>query len=161
MINRNLITNSRTHIKSFSGATSTALQSYVDPTLNELSHDIAVVHCGTNDISPPRQDSSRPAPSDTEIANNIITVGTKCKNNGIPKVIISSIIPRISPEIDKRRVNINKILVKLCTDHDFQFLDNSTIQKSLLWSDGLHLSDEGTRAFTNNLIYILNGTLSI
>ena len=71
-------------LKTFRGATSEDMLSYVQPTLDQENLDAILIHIGTSDVTLKRK-------TPTEIARTIISVGRKCKDAGINGVIISSI----------------------------------------------------------------------
>ena len=142
----------QTYFHSFRGATSKSLQHYVEPTISEEHHDTILIHCGTNDIAPQPGISKL---ADKEIVEEICKVGMKCLKSKA-KVVISGIIPRRNNEIDQRRMTVNNLLKKMCTEKGFAYLDNSNIQHHLLWKDGLHLTDPGISLFADNIINLLN-----
>ena len=76
--------NRKAFFRSFSGANSNQLDHYIIPTLVEGKPDVILLRVGTNDILSNA--------NDTELTNNIITIGLNCKNHGDSKVFISFIL---------------------------------------------------------------------
>ena len=145
----------QTYFQAFSGATSEKLKYRIEPTLLENEFDTAIIHCGTNDISP--RSINEPV-SKEEISSNILEIGKKCRALGVKKIFISGIIRRREDLIDQRRMVTNVAIKEMCIANEFNYIDNSNIPKSLLWKDGIHLSYNGIREFANNLIRALNST---
>ena len=148
--------NQQTLFRSFPGANCKSLQSYVEPTLNEESVDTVAIHIGTNDLSP-RPNTQAPL-TDAQIAHEIQMIAAKCKSLGTRNVIISSIIPRQDPNIDQRRINVNLMLREMCGKNNLIYLNNDNIDKSRLWKDGLHLTNEGIAEFAANLSAVISQT---
>ena len=81
------ITNATARLKSFPGAASKELAHYVVPTLQEESFNLALIHIGINDILKDQSDSQCES-----LTRNILEISQKCKEHGIEKIIISSLI---------------------------------------------------------------------
>ena len=143
----------KTFFKSFSGVNTKALHSYTDYTLSSYNHDIAVIHVGTNDLSPRRGNEYL---NENQIAQQIINIAKNCQSKGVKKVVISSIIKRSDKNMEHRRVLTNKEVERMCKDSGFIFLNNDNIGTDKLYQDGIHLSDEGLKLFADNLIGILH-----
>ena len=84
------VKNGTVFVKSFTGATSNDLNTYVGPTLNKDKPDAVVIHIGTNDVSNLRFHDRKPK----EVTDEIIQIGSKCRENGVNEVFISSIVCR-------------------------------------------------------------------
>ena len=145
--------NHHTVFRTFPGANTKSLKCYIEPTLTSDKFETAVIHCGTNDIAPRPNIHQQ---TDEEIAEATIEIAKKCKEHGVDNVLISGIIPRRGIVVDKRRINTNTILQKMCTENGLLFIDNSNIRRHDLRYDGLHLTDTGVIDFAVNLIDAIN-----
>ena len=79
------LTNGRARFKYFPGATSKELLHYIDATLEESNFEVAVIHVGVNDL----MNSNN---SVDKLLKNIYSMAEKCKNNGVKKIFILSIV---------------------------------------------------------------------
>ena len=79
------LTNGRVRFKYFPGATSKELLHFIDATLEESNFEVAVIHMGVNDL----MNSNN---SVDKLLKNIYSMAEKCKNNGVKKVFILSIV---------------------------------------------------------------------
>ena len=150
----NCVHNGFVKFKCFPGATINNLDYYAKPTLEEDRPDIVVIHVGINNLLHPLLSNS----SDEDIAVEIINLGKMCKNHSVENVMISSLLPcsRINPN---RIRNVNKLLSEKCQIHNFTFINNSRIQHTHLWKDGLHLEESGKVLLAQNFIDNLNNFL--
>ena len=137
--------------KCFPGASVSHLNYYSNPTLEDDSPDLVVIHAGINNLLSADLDNA----SDVEIAEELIKVGQKCVDHGVQKVFISSIIK--SRKVDFNRINnINNILEEQCHKCDFIFINNNEINDEHLWKDGIHLKENGKVLLARNFISNIN-----
>ena len=73
------------HLKTFRGATSKDMLSYMQPALDRAKSNGIIIHLGTNGVS-----AKSKRPSDT--ADLIISVGKVCRETGVKNVMISSLV---------------------------------------------------------------------
>ena len=145
--------NHHSFFQSFTGANSKLLNHHIEPKLESDKHDLAIIHCGTNDLSPRPE---KPVLTPAEIVNEIEKIGIKCKSAGINDIIISSIITRKDVDVEVKRISVNTLTKSMCQRNGFKFLSNDNISKSQLWKDGLHLSQRGLNSLANNFIGVIN-----
>ena len=127
------------------------LNYYSNPTLEDDSPDLVVIHAGINNLLSADLNNA----SDVEIAEELIKVGQKCVDHGVQKVFISSIIK--SRKVDFNRINnINNILEEQCHKCDFIFINNNEINDEHLWKDGIHLKENGKVLLARNFISNIN-----
>ena len=110
--------NERVYVKSFSGADVESMRSHVIPS-KKFENDVVILHCGTNDL--------RGIKSAEEIATNIINLAKEMKSEK-NEVMVSGIIPR-NDNLNEKGIDVNNILITFCTDFNFNFIDNSNINK--------------------------------
>ena len=77
------------------------------------------MHVGTNDILSNT--------NDTELANNIINIGSNFKNHAVSKVFISSILVKKNPKLNPVIQRVNDQLRELCEINGFLFINNDMI----------------------------------
>ena len=77
-------------------------------------HDAIVIHIGTNGILNHA--------SHEDIAHSIINIGLDCKNNGVNKVFISSILVKKNPNLTAIVCQVNDMLRDLCEKNGFSFI---------------------------------------
>ena len=137
----------------YSGATSLHLHHYSDIML-ESKPDSVLIHGGTNDIWGKNQ---RKTASSQRIAEDIVSIGIKCRQRGVKTIFISSILTTRLPSSNRTAGEINILLKLLCIQHNFVFIDNSFItENDLHQGDEVHLSWEGRKKLVNNYLRILN-----
>ena len=63
----------------------------------------------------------------------------------------------------RKNVSINKIIKKvdeeissMCTANGFHFICNDMIDVSMIWKDGLHLTNNGTKVLANKFLKYLS-----
>ena len=110
--------------------------------------DSIIIHCGANDISHKKRNTTRPH----DLAKKIIDISNFCKSFRIAKIAISSILPRKSLELQKRVVKANNYLKDLCGFYGFSFIDNSNITENYLHHDEIHLNKVGTFLLGQNFV---------
>jgi len=89
--------NVKTYSKSYDGAKSMELNHHILTTLYQDEPDMTIIHVGTNDINTRTINSVPPI----DVANNIITIGKRCKSFGIKCIVFSSILPRKDKKFQK------------------------------------------------------------
>jgi len=159
-------TNSHIKKKAFPGATAEDLaEHHMHPYLRNNLPDTAIIHAGANDIF--KLGGKEGGLSEDQInivCSNILTCGTVCKEYGISKVIISSVLPGRSKTFNLSAIYINNKLETFCEELGFDFIRNTNIiyekptkeNEGLYYSDGLHLNDEGRQILMDNFIDYLN-----
>ena len=159
-VNRKLFSNSlrncTSRLKFFSGAKSKDLDHYVTPTLNEEKPDIVVIHVGSNDID------FRHLRNNTveDIGRTIINIGKKCRESGVSKVIISSVLIKNNIKLSKFIRQLNDILKSLCLVNNFYFISNDNVTREHICGDGVHLTGDGTYILAGNFVDFINNITS-
>ena len=93
--------------------------------------DTIIIHLGTNDILNHANHE--------DIAHSIISIGLDCKNNGFNEVLISSILVKKNPNLNKILHCVNDMLRDLCEKNGFSYICNDVNTTNYLWKDGVHL----------------------
>ena len=137
--------------RSFSGANSKQLDHYIIPNLVDNKPDVVLLHVSTNDILSNA--------NNIELANNIINMALNCKNHGVSKVFISSMLVKKNPKLHPVIRSVNNQLHELCEINGFLFLNNGMITTDHLWRDGIHLQDIGTNILSRNFYQVLRNFL--
>lgn len=143
---RDLSSNDKLYIKTFPGATTDCMKSYVIPTL-KYEPDLVLLHCGSNDL--------RSQKSPEEIAESIVDLAKSMKKDS-NDIIISGIVTR-NDEWNEKGIEVNDYLYTKCNEQDIFFSDNSNISgKKHLNLSGLHLNHKGTFVLANNILDSIN-----
>jgi lysophospholipase L1-like esterase len=137
----------------FPGTTARQLAYHMIPYISEEAPDVAILHVGTNNLSP---GLNKPQQTATEIANEIIRIGDTCKKYGVNDILISSLTIRKNFSLRKRVAEINNILQEKCTERGYVYIDNSNVIYDHLWDDGIHLVESGKAVLANNFIFAVN-----
>ena len=125
------------------------MKNYVKGHMKEEQPDTIVFHGGGNDLPTSK---NNPLPVLT-IANDIMEAGLVCRKHGARNIFISGVIERKQQYTKKRCVELNELLVSLCSLHGFTYIENYNILlNEHLDNDGVHLNEEGTIVFANNLL---------
>ncbi len=129
-----------THIKTFPGATSEDMKSYIEPTLNSKPDEV-ILHCGTNDL---RHEEPQ------EIAQRIAEIAQKISARG-QKATVSGLIRRTdSPELESKRREVNVLLLETLRGSQIGFINHDNLNIAHLNKWGLHLNQYGTKVITEN-----------
>ena len=129
-------------VRSFAGANTDAMNSYVCPTIKKAPNRI-ILHCGTNDL--------RSKESPWIIAENIMELAKQMESRET-EVFVSGIVQR-ADELNGKALEVNKALERECDRMKLKYIDNSNIDPKLhLNRSGLHLTYEGTVILANNFI---------
>ena len=108
--------------RSFSGAN--ILSHYIIPTLIDCKSDAVVIHIGTNDVLNHTNHE--------DIASSMINIGLDCKNNGVTKVLILSLLVKKNPNLTAIVRRVNDMLRDLCEKNGFDFICNDVITSDYL-----------------------------
>eukprot|EP00794_Sanderia_malayensis_P006564 gene6564-7305_t len=129
-----------THVKTFPGATSEDMSSYLKPTLKS-SPDEIILHCGTNDL---RYEEPK------EIAERIIGIAKEIESHG-QKATVSGLIRRTdSPEMETKRRAVNVLLGEMLRESRTRFITHENVNPVHLNRWGLHLNQYGSKVITEN-----------
>ena len=109
--------------------------------------DTIVIHVGTNDILNHANYE--------DIVHNILNIRLDCQNNGVNGVLISFILVKKNPNLNR----VNDMLRDLSEKNGFSFICNDVITTNCLWKDGAHLQDMGTPIFSNHFSKFLNNSI--
>ena len=140
------------NLHKFNGKKAKYFKTYVTAHLPEDNPDIVVIQCGGNDLP---TKASVP-----EIANQIIDAGIVCREMGVKRVMISSVLPRADFHLQLKRHELNKLLEAMCEMNNFIFIRNQgmTLSRHIDY-DGVHLNEEGTKVLQRSFINCLNGNV--
>ena len=109
--------NRKVSLKTFSGAKTTCMNSYVKPSVKS-SPDHFILHVGTNGLSFEKLSE--------EIARSIIDLATSFKNETHDVSICNIIMRSNDKKIEERRCEVNSSLGKLCKENNYYLTDHST-----------------------------------
>ena len=133
------------HVKTFPGATSEDMKSYIEPTLKSKPDEV-ILHCGTNDL---RNEEPQ------EIAEKIAEIAQGIQARG-QKATVSGLIRRTdSPELESKRRAVNVFLLEKLRGSQIGFINHDNVNPAHLNKWGLHLNQYGTKAITENVIKYL------
>ena len=143
-----------TNFHKFHGGKAYHIKSYIHTHLKDEHPDSVVIIAGGNDL--PTGDYSLFVL--TDISDDIIDAGLVCKEYGVKKVFISSILPRSSLYFQLHRKRLNDILREQCKINGFVFIEHRNfILRKHIGRDGVHLNALGSTLLCKNLWYYLNG----
>ena len=113
--------------------------------------DTAVIHVRCNDISP-RQNKEKL--TEDEIAKEIISVGSYCRDKDVNETIISGLLLRKGQNRNSRVSKVNYYLQIFGLKIDFISTIITKIKRDNLFSDGLHLLGSDKVILANNFFII-------
>ena len=67
-----------------------------------------------------------------EILFKIVNIGQKCRESGLSKVIISSVLVKSNIKVTKFIRQLNDILKNLCLVNDFYFFSNDNVIRDFI-----------------------------
>ena len=107
----------RIRLKYFSSERKKDLEYYVTLTLDEEKPDIVVIHIDSSntDFRHLRHNTAE------NIGKDVINVGQKCRESGVSKVIISSVLVKNLTDVTKFIRHLNYFFRNLCLMNDFYF----------------------------------------
>ena len=138
------VANTKTYVKSNSGATVEDMKDYVKPSLRH-NPDLFIIHCGTNDLR------SR---SIEEVATDVVGLAVDARNDE-NEVAVSSLTIR-NDKLEEKRIQVNDLLKRMCKDAKIGYVDHSNIKKTHLNNSGLHLNADGEKVLKKNFISFIN-----
>ena len=77
-----------------------------------------------------------------------------CRNGGVEKVFVSSITCR--PPFHEKVKELNELLQYNAGIYNYEFIDNTRIDRNHLKNDRVHLNKEGISILENNFLAYLN-----
>ena len=132
------LSNEKVSVKSFPGATTKQMSTYVKPTLEEKP-DTIILHMGTNDL--------RSEDEPDKIANYIVDVAVACKQTGC-EVIISALLPRGDKFSDKAK-EVNDNLKELCLSKSISLMEHRNFHLNNI---KLHPNRKGSGILASNFL---------
>ena len=90
------------------------------------------------------------------IGNSTINIGQKCRESGLSKVNISSVLVKNNIKVTKFIRQLNDVLRYLCFVNDFYFISNDNITRDFICQDGVHLNKDGTSILAGHFVYFVN-----
>ena len=130
-------TNQRVVVKSFGGATTQDMKSYIQPTIANAPDRICL-HIGTNDLK-----SKTP----NDVANSIVDLAKTIQSTCGAQVVLSELTTRKDAHKESVK-SVNKLLIKYSKQHHWTLVRHSNITEKVLNRGGLHLTKQG-----NELLY--------
>ena len=119
-------------MKSFSGATTQDMKSYIQPTIDNAPDRICL-HIGTNDLK-------SKAPDD--IANAIVDLAKTIQSTCGAEVVLSELTTRKDAHKESVK-SVNKLPIKYSKQHQWSLVRHSNITEKVLNRGGLHLTKQG------------------
>ena len=121
---------------------------YVQPHLEEIPYDAAIIHVGVNDFLKDNKATVE------NLIENIQNTVNQCKRYKVRKILISSIVytPLLTKEIVHKA---NEAIRLMCNNFDYYFISNDNITRKDLY-DNLHLRTDRLEILANNFINSVN-----
>ena len=102
--------------KSYFGATAKELKHSIQFSIQVQTPDIVAIHGVCNNIGP-RQNQEKL--TEEEIAKEIISIGSYCRDKGVNEIIISGLICRKGQYHNSRVIKVNDYFQKFCFENRF------------------------------------------
>ena len=128
------------------------MASYVTPRISDERPNTVIIHGGGNDL--PVYSTEKTVPL-LDIANQIIDAGKVTKKYDAQNILIAGVTTRKGGFLKKRCEALNNMLIDLCKQHRFTYIDNSDIKDEHLFEDGVHLNQRGTTILADNYLNAL------
>ena len=145
-LNKILPSNTKMYVKSFGGATSDDMTSYVKPSL-KFKPDLWILHTGTNDL----RSGAKPC----EIANKIIQLAVSLKTDE-NEVAVSAIVER-GDHFNDKGMEVNGILKLKAIENNVEFIDHDDVKKKThLNGSAIHLNSNGIDVISRNFVNFIN-----
>ena len=135
----------------FHGAKAEYMPTYIVPRMTKEKPSIVLIQAGGNDLPTKQKDRT----SLVTVANSVIEAGLKCRKLGALHVLIGGVTIRRTNFLKKRCDELNNILKSLCLINNFTFINNSDIKDEHLYTDGVHLNDDGYKLLADNYLNAL------
>ena len=113
---------------------------------------IVIIQAGGNDLPDKRGGDTF---SLVNVANSVIETGLTCRKLGAIHILIGGVTIRRTNFLKKRCEELNGILKDLCLLNNFIFINNSGITEKHLYTDGVHLNDDGSKMLADNYLVAL------
>ena len=95
-----------------------------------------------------------------KLADEITDIGKMCRQYVVKDVIFSSIFVKNSIKLGKMISQVHGTVNKKCEENGFHFVSNGYILRKNLCKDGVHLTDEGTNIFAENIVDYISHFIS-
>ena len=86
------------------------------------------------------------------LVNKLLTLQKKCRSFGVNNIAISSILMKKNMSINKIIKKVNEEISSMCAANGFQFICNDMIDVSVIWKDGLHLTNDSAKMLANKFL---------
>ena len=123
------------------------MAAYVTPRISDERPETVIIQGGGNDL----RFINDSVPVET-IADHVIEAGMVAKRYNVSNILIGGVTTRKRREEKDRCEALNEVLLNLCREHGFIFIDNSDIEDEHLYLDGVHLNDRGTKILADNYL---------
>ena len=92
-----------------------------------------------------------------DLAQPIVNVAKKCRWFGVNNIAISSILMRKNMSINKIIKKVNEEISRMSAANGFHFICNGmiVIDVSMIWKDGLNLTNDGNKVLANHFLKYL------
>ena len=124
---------------------------YVVSTLVHEKSESIILHIGSNDIKTNYDNGNT-----EDLGQLIVNIAKKCSSFGVNNIAVSSILMRKNMSINKIIKKVNEEISSMCAANGFHFICNDMIDVSMIWKDGLHLTNDGTKVLANNFLKYLS-----
>ena len=149
------VRNGYVKFKSFPRCNSKEMLHYIEPTLETVFYDSAILHVGVNDLL----NNKWPSSAD-DLVSNLVKIVNKCKSFGVMDLFVSGIAfnKGLPQSVIKK---VNEKIVDTCQKNRIVFIDNGNISNMDLYQDGLHLLERGKCLLAKHFIFVLNNFLNM
>ena len=90
------------------------------------------------------------------LVNELLTLQKKCRSFGVNNIAISSILMKKNMSINKIIKKVNEEISSMCAANGFQFICNVMTDVSVIWKDGLHLTNDSAKMLANKFLKYLS-----
>ena len=139
------------YVTSIAGAKAEDMPTYVLPSLKKNARRV-IIHAGCNDIL---QSNGDGAFDPTTVVEPLLRSVKVCKDAGVEKVFISSLLPMKDSMLNNYVNQVNRVLYDESLKNMFVLIRNDNISIKLL-HDNIHFNNFGRDRLANNFINYIN-----
>ena len=88
-----------------------------------------------------------------DLVQGVIDIGLKCKSYRVSRIAILKVLTRSSAQLNQVTGNARDLLKSLCVINGLHYISNEMIDHRTLWTDSIHLTDDGTRILATAAAY--------
>ena len=140
-------------IRRHPGSTADEMSHFCKDSIKRFRPNNLIIFAGTNDVGRAYRERNV---NEWKIAEDILKIAQYGKRHGCKQIFVSSVLVRQGKQYENIIKRVNDILLRVCGEEGFHFLDHSDVETRHLCGDGLHPNNQGTAILKMNVLQCFN-----